>query len=232
MNLTLLNIVFALFLAGGMRGSFQLPLAAPVPMTATSLAMGKLDNELVAGSRRAIIDTGISESYFDTHFRVASVFDRPGDQRVVWQLRVNGYLATLNDAIGFYTDAQGKRVYTHSIGTILGHTRDITRTISKARSAALMRSCIGRYTAAAVVLMNRSPGEVTSLYLTAHSIRRSTEREEREEREREANEQRTQQNPQVDQPEREGGDKRPPARIGYVNLETGKCSKGLAIVTP
>jgi hypothetical protein len=204
------------------RINFRQPCEVSAPLATES--------ELVKGSKHAIIETGISERYFDTHFRLASVFDRPGDQRVVWQLRVNGYVAAVNDAIGFHTDARGKRVYTHSIRDILGRTRDITKTISKTKSAALMKSCLGRYTAAAVVLMRLSPGEVASLYLTAHSSRRSPDREDT--REREADEKRKKQNPQVDQPESEGLDRHAPSRIGYINLETGKCSRGLAIVAP
>lgn len=188
------------------------------------------EKELVKGSRESIIEMGVSESYFKSHFRLVKVFDRPGDERVVWKLSVGAYEATVNDAIGFYTDTNGKRVYSHSIKSILGKIRDINKTISKARSAALMRACVGRYTAASVVLMRLTPSETSSLFLTAHSQSRSLLRDERRERPSAASEKSN--NQQIDQPESEGTDKHPQARIGYVNLETGRCTKGLAIVTP
>jgi hypothetical protein len=205
--------------------------AKPVVKTKPNVSL-KVEGELATGSRNAIIETGMSESYFNAHFRLVNVFDRPGDQRVVWRLLVNGYETNINDAIGFYTEPSGKRVYVHSIKDILGRTRDIVKTISKTKSVALMKSCLGNYTAASVVLIKLSPGETASLFLTAHSRSRPRPRDNDRDRERHSEAAPNKQNPQVDQPENEGNDRHPPARIGYVNLETGKCSKGLALVTP
>lgn len=85
---------------------------------------GKLtasEQTLVDGSKRAILETGISESYFNAHFKLLNVIDKPSDRRVVWQFSVNQYQTVLNDAIGYYTDG-AKRVNTHSIAKSLGQT--------------------------------------------------------------------------------------------------------------
>jgi hypothetical protein len=180
-------------------------------------------NELEQSSRQAIIETGFSEAYFDKHFRVVAAFDRPGDTRVVWKFSVNGYETTISDAIGYYTDNQ-RRVFVHSVKNTLGATRDISRTISRRRARALMSSCVGRYTGEAVALMRLSPGERMSLFLTAHSIsrRRRSARSDAERINGRA--------PENDVPEREKTNR--PMSLGYINIETGKCSRGRAIATP
>lgn len=72
-----------------------------------------------------ILLTGISEPYFNKHFKLLKVIDKPSDRRVVWQFSVNGYQAVLNDAIGYSADRFARRVYTHSIA--LGETTEIQR---------------------------------------------------------------------------------------------------------
>jgi len=59
---------------------------------------------LVDGSKGVILLTGISEPYFNKHFKLLKVIDKPSDRRVVWQFSVNGYQAVLNDAIGYSTE--------------------------------------------------------------------------------------------------------------------------------
>jgi hypothetical protein len=183
--------------------------------------------ELEQGSRQAIIETGFSEAYFDKHFRISATFDRPGDTRVVWRFSLNRYEVVVTDAIGFYIQSQ-KRVYVHSVKNTLGATRDISRTISKARAEALMKACLGRYADEAAVLLRLSPAEKTSLYLTAHSIIRTGPRA----RSREKSGRTEDKHPEIDQPESEVTKPRGPIRIGYINLETGKCTTGLARATP
>src|SRR6185369_14994082 len=102
------------------------------------------EQTLVDGSKQAIIETGISESCFTTHFKLLNVIDKPSDRRVVWQFSVDQYQAVLNDAIGYYTDG-ARRVNTHSIAKSLGQTTEIQRTISRARALRLMKSCIGNF---------------------------------------------------------------------------------------
>lgn len=50
--------------------------------------------ELEQSSRKAIIETGFSEAYFDKHLRIVATFDKPGDIRVVWRFSLNGYEGT------------------------------------------------------------------------------------------------------------------------------------------
>ena len=102
------------------------------------------EQTLVDGSKQAILETGISESYFNAHFKLLNVIDKPSDRRVVWQFSVNQYQAVLNDAVGYYTDG-AKRVNTHSIAKSLGQTTQIQHTISRARALHLMKSCIGNF---------------------------------------------------------------------------------------
>jgi hypothetical protein len=184
--------------------------------------------ELVESSRKAIIETGFSERYFYDHFRLVNTFDKPGDIRVVWKFSVNEYDASVIDSIGYYTENQ-KRKYIHSIKNTLGSTRDISKTIPRPRAEALMNSCLGNYAGEAVVLMRLSPGERASLYLAAHTV---SETENNVIRKRESDEQTNQQGVNTDEPEREPTHRLPPIYLGYIDLETGKCSKGRGIAKP
>jgi len=184
--------------------------------------------ELEQSSRQAIIETGFSEAYFDKHFRISATFDRPGDTRVVWRFSINRYEVVVTDAVGFYIHSQ-KRVYVHSVKNTLGATHDISRTISKARAEALMKTCLGRHADEAAVLLKLSPAEKTSLYLTAHSIIRTGPKARSREKELGRTDN---QHPEIDQPESEVTKPRGQMRIGYINLETGKCTTGLARATP
>jgi|SRR6267142_2371597 len=187
--------------------------------------------ELEQSSRKAIIETGFSERYFDQHFRLVETFDKPGDMRVVWRLSINGYAARVTDALGFYTENQ-KRIYVHSVKTTLGETRDISRTIPRRRAQVLMSTCLGKHTGEATVLMRFSPAEKAALYLTARSIIGSNRNRAERSRETGSDQRINQQNPQVDELEREGIGPRHPMRLGYINLETGKCARGRAVATP
>jgi hypothetical protein len=195
------------------------------------ISMFQSATELEQSSRKAIIETGFSERYFDQHFRLAETFDKPGDLRVVWRFSVDGYAVTVTDALGYYTENQ-KRIYVHSVKSTLGETRDISKTIPKRKAQALMRTCLGRHAGEAAVLMRFSPAEKASLYLTAHSIIGSNRNRAERSRETGSDERATRQSRQVDELERQGIRPRRPIRLGYINLETGKCSRGRAIATP
>ena len=71
-------------------------------------------DSLVEKSKRAIIETGISEPYFDKHFKLLKTVNDPADRRVEWLYSVNEYKAQLVDAIGFQSTG-GKRAYIHGI---------------------------------------------------------------------------------------------------------------------
>jgi hypothetical protein len=189
--------------------------------------LSQANEALVQGSRSAIIESRFSPAYFDQHFRLVDAINKPGDIRVIWKFSLNGYEVLINDAIGYYTESR-KRVYVHSVKNTLVATKDIPKTISRRRAETLMTACIGNHTDKGVAFMRLSPKDKTALYLTASAV--SAHRPRKEEKERETEDQR-QGNSQIDQPDKEEVQKRPRI-LGYVNLETGKCSKGTAVIAP
>jgi hypothetical protein len=190
------------------------------------------EQALIEGSKQAILDTGISETYFTTHFKLLKVIDKPADRRVVWQFSVNKYEAVLNDAVGYYTEG-AKRVDTHSIAKSLGQTSEIERTISRPRALRLMKTCIGNFENPAVEY-----GPVNGraeLLLVAHAKHRVESKSARErEREREEREKRKASTAAgtdaIESEEDEGEIK--PLLLGAINLQTGKCTKGAATIAP
>jgi hypothetical protein len=189
-------------------------------------------SKLVESSKKAIIDTGFSERYFDEHFTLVEAFDKTGDTRIVWRFSLNGYQTLINDAMGYYSRDRGKRIYVHSVTTTLGSTRDITKTISRQKAEALMRSCLGNSVNETVVLTRLSSSDKLSLYLMAYSAKGSKKSETERRREAARNKIPRPKNSTADEPPNEGdGDDRP-IPIGYINLETGKCSIGSASTTP
>src|SRR4030095_10135446 len=77
----------------------------------------KLDDAqriLVESCKKAIVATGISESYFNSHFTVLKVFNQPSDRRVMWKFAVNGYESIINDSIGS-TSVGSKQINIHSV---------------------------------------------------------------------------------------------------------------------
>jgi hypothetical protein len=188
-------------------------------------------SELVESSKKAIIETGFSEKYFDEHFRLVDAVNKTGDLRVVWRFSLNEYEAPVIDSIGYYTENQ-KRKYVHSIKNTLGSARDISKTIPRARAATLIRACVGKHADEAVLLMRLSSGEQASLYLTAHSVSDSVKTQRKEKPDQGSDKEARHQEAKGDQPETEPRIKRPPIYFGYINLETGKCTRGRAAVMP
>lgn len=215
---------------------------APAPDAA---ALNATERALVAGSREAVIRTGISAAFFDRHFRVARVVDRPGDRRVVWRFSVGGHEATVNDAVGFYTEG-ARRVDTHSVAATLSDTSDITRTITRRRAELLMRRCIGRFLDPQVEYRAHGAGGRAALLLTAHTLvprrrdlrggegRAARERGEREGREREergrARSGGSRALDEVEAEDEEGAG--PVVVLGAVDLVTGECTVGYGQAGP
>ena len=177
-----------------------------------------LGADLAAASKRAILETGITEQYFDRHFRLARVVDEEGDRRVEWKFSVNGYEVVLVDDVGYHTTEAGERIDVHSIKSELFNAHDIKRTIPKRRARAALKSCIGKYTDATLVFRAlRAPGQA-GLYLTARAaVELDGEREE-EERKGKGESGR----------EVEGVS----FNVGFVDLENGKCTVAKGQVTP
>jgi len=224
LRLFLLAVVAALSIGAGAQKAQH----AASALTASERA-------LVEGSREAIIKTGLSPAFFDEHFRVQSVVDRAGDRRVVWRLSVNGYEASVNDSVGFYTEG-GRRVDTHSVAATLNETSDITSTITRRRAESLMRRCIGRFLHPRVEYRAHGAGGRAALLLTAHSLvprrrearaRRELEGRERRERARAGGSQTTDEVGGEDE-EGEG----PVVVLGAVDLVTGECTVGYGQAGP
>jgi len=188
------------------------------------------EQSLVAGSRKAIIETGITESYFIEHFKLLQVIDKPADRRVRWKFSINGYEAVIDDVVGYYTEGN-RRIDTHAIANTLGRTSNIQRTIARSRAIKIMRSCIGNFSNAFVEYRPYSFYDQAELMLVAQSRRGRRDGEhEREKKEVEARSKTATGVRDVIENEEEGGGTR--IIIGAVNLQTGKCTKGAAIATP
>lgn len=228
-----LLFVLAALAAGAPYASGAGPQVAPA---AAAEGLTASERALVEGSREAIIKTGLSANFFDGHFRVARVVDRPGDRRVVWKLSVGGYEATVNDSVGFYTEA-GRRVDTHSVAGTLASTSDITRTLTRRRAETIMRRCIGRFSDPQVEYRANGPEGRAALLLTASSVvpppresRADRERREREEREARERAQEPAQGVQTQDvvPTGKKRGPRPVILLGAVDLSTGRCTVGRA----
>lgn len=197
----------------------------------SAFKLNEAERALVAGSRTAIVRTGMTPAYFDRHFTLVKVVNQPGDRRVVWKFSVNEYSTNVADVLGYYT-AHGKRIDTHSVTTTLRATSDITRTISRPKANQIMQQCIGNFRNASIEY-RVSDANSAGLFLTAESVpkvtRQTEERHEREERERQA---KPKPSSGSDPVEEEEGDDGPPITVGSVNLQTGKCTKGQLMAAP
>lgn len=191
------------------------------------------EQALVQGSKDAILATGISETYFQTHFRLLKVVDKPADRRVTWEFSIDGYNAVINDSIGYYTEGT-KRIDTHSVAKALGQTTEINRTLSRARALKILQSCIGNFENPTVQYgpVNGQAQLVMVGYKRAR-VESKSEREKERERERENREKQKATAAGTDLIESEEDEgKSPPLILGTVNLQTGKCTKGTALIAP
>ena len=191
------------------------------------------EQALVQGSKEAILATGISETYFQGHFELLTVVDKPADRRVTWQFSINEYRAVINDSIGYYTEGT-RRVDTHSVAKALGQTTEIGRTLSRARALKILQSCIGSFENPTVQYgpVNGQAQLVMVGYKRARAESKS-EREKERERERENREKQkaTAAGTDLIESEEEEG-KSPPLIFATVNLQTGKCTKGAGLIAP
>ena len=192
--------------------------------------------QLVDGSRKAIIQTGISEPYFVRHFKLITVSDREADRRVVWEFRINEHRAMVVDSIGYYSQGT-QRIPTHSVSNSLGTTFEIQRTLTRASALRRLRSCIGAFENPSVeygAVAGRAELFISaeakqSERRTAAELRRERERErENEERDRKKAATATGDLIETEDDERD----RPPVVFGSINLVTGKCTKGTGQIAP
>ena len=220
MNRKRLTILFAIAALVGALGNStlaQTPTKAETQASAGSLASSQAEQELAANSKRAIIETGISEPYFKEHFRLLKVINEDGDRRVEWKYSVNEYETLLVDDVGYYTSDTGQRIDVHSIKNELFSAYDIKRTIPRSKADAALKSCIGEYREAMIVYRPlKAPGKA-GLYLSA----RSKTPFESEDEKKKGKEKETER-------EIEGLF----FNVGFVDLETGKCSIEIGKLTP
>lgn len=216
-----------------------LSVAAMLLLGYASLATGQLSNAssarlsdeemaLVESSKKAIIATGISEPYFNTHFTLMKVFNQTSDRRVMWKFAVNGYESIINDSIGSSSIGTNP-INIHSVSRKLGQAREITQTISRPRALKALKGCIGNY-AEPYVEFGQVDGHA-ELFLVGTQKPRVDRREQEREREREQAEERSRQTGATDVIENEEGEKlKSPVIIGYINLQTGTCTRGKGVL--
>lgn len=216
-------------------------IAAAQTVKSAAPVLSAAERALAEGSKAAIAAAGISPAYFERHFKLARVIDLPGDRRVVWTFKINEFETTLNDAVGFYTDAKQKRVDVHSVRSILSTAHNIEKTVTRKRADELMTQCIGKHTPGAVIFQSHGANGRAALLFTASQITEASsskskngkdgeskrEREEKRERETGRERQRTTNADTIESEDDEG--ERKPLVIAYVNLETGVCTKGYGI---
>ena len=180
------------------------------------------EERILRDSRAELIATGFSEGYFDKHFEPVRVVNTPGDRRVTWRFRVGGHETLVHDSFGFYTGADGRRVDTHTVAATLGATHDILQTIPADEASRRMRECIGEFEGGVVALQRFGEEGRVALVFTAVSVpppagapaaaappKASGARQDKL---------------------KPGGKKKPFLSIGTVDLETGRCVKGVAQV--
>jgi hypothetical protein len=223
LRLVCVCLLFATFILNGFAQS-----GAPVIRKLT-----ESEQALIEGSKKAIIETGISETYFATHFKLLNVIDKASDRRVVWQFSVDQYQAILNDSIGYYTAAT-KRIDTHSIENTLGQTSEIRRTLTRTRALRIMKSCIGSFENPVVEYGPvEGHAELLLVAYTRNRTENKSEREREREGEREEREKRRAVDAGTDAIKSEGEEgEHAPIILGAVNLQTGKCTKGAALIAP
>ena len=127
------NHVFVLLDENGREEIGKVALGGPFHVQPGSQVVGHDapgTDPLVAGSRQAIVATGISGAYFDRHFTLAKVINQPGDRRIVWTFSLNDFRTSVTDVLGYYSK-NGQRIDTHSVTTTLGRTSNIVATISQ-----------------------------------------------------------------------------------------------------
>ena len=238
--IAIIECVLAVVLIGTVEVSAQdgPTLPANGKRASVELKLTPEEEQLVSGSRAAIIETGFSKQFFNAHFKPTRVFNSPADKRVVWKFSINGYETNINDAIGFYTDERGRRIYTHTVQAMLGKTHDIRRTISRAHASRLMKACIGVYEGEGAIVYQRfGHAGQAALIFTAVSVpppagaatanTNSGTAHSQNKLEQPASQQVETSSAEVPRP---GGKKKPFLSIGSVDLETGRCTRGVAQV--
>lgn len=188
------------------------------------------EDALVKGSRDAILRAGISPEYFDQHFKLFKVFDSPSDRRVIWRFFVNEYETMVQDSVGISTVGVDRHV-THTVTSILPSMAEIHKTIPRRQAERTLKNCIGNHETPGVELRLDETGKV-GLFLTASAMPPSTPGSSQPTTSPSTNPDIVAASEQQRDALRPRGKRRDPLVLGAVNLQTGKCIKGLGLVGP
>jgi hypothetical protein len=188
------------------------------------LNLSEEETKLVDGSKATFIKAGITAPYFNKHFKLIKVDNKIGDRKVIWEYSVNDYKTLIKDSVGFYTSQNGNRVNIHSVANTFRTVHDINKTIPKAQADRILRTCLGSYTDESVTYATLAGGKA-GLFLTAVTAfeKSSPQQKDRENRKQKIGERVGQDQPDV--VDKKPYIKRQPVFIGFVNLETGQCTK-------
>lgn len=197
--------------------------AAAHGQNAGAAGLGAAEQRLAEGSRAAIIAAGVTPKFFDAHFRLEQVSNLPADRRVVWRLRVGEHEALVSDPVGSYTDEKGARRDAHSVAGLITPARDLGATITRRRAERLMRACIGPFQNAAVVYQPFGAPPRATLVFTAVEAPAPTTNAGATTATTTATTNAATRRTEI----RQGGRKRPPPRVGMIDLESGRCVVGV-----
>ena len=129
------------------------------------------NHPLVAESRKVVLDYGISEDYFNKHFKLlCAVVGTPAHRGVKWQYTIGEFTTIIYDDIG-----GNESTNIHSIDNNLYGLTEIEKVITQAEAEQRMQSCIGDFEDARMGFgfpkgFDRSTSHATP-FLTARSVK-------------------------------------------------------------
>lgn len=104
------------------------------------------NHPLVVESKKVVLGFGISEDYFNKHFKLlCAVADQPSHRQVRWQYTIGEFTTIIYDEIGFSGSTN-----IHGIENDLYGLTEIQNVISNAEAGQYMQSCIGDFKEARV----------------------------------------------------------------------------------
>ncbi|OGY78732.1 MAG: hypothetical protein A3B74_02990 [Candidatus Kerfeldbacteria bacterium RIFCSPHIGHO2_02_FULL_42_14] len=129
------------------------------------------NHPLVVESKQVVLGFGISEDYFNKHFKfLCAVADQPSHRQVRWQYTIGEFTTIIYDEIGFSGSTN-----IHGINNDLYGLTEIQKVISKTEAGQFMQSCIGDFKEARVgfVFPNGFDRRTSHAkpYLTASSVK-------------------------------------------------------------
>lgn len=207
------------------------------------------EEALVRGSREAILRSGLSAGYFDSHFKLMKVSNAPADRRVIWKFSVNEHETIVQDSVGV-AYVGNERKQSHAVSSTLPLMSEIHRTVSRRRAEQLLRACIGSFSDASVEFRPIDETGKVGLFLAAaakpkvHESAAEPPTKARAKASEPGSRASTvnatvvaghntgQPVSQADSLKPKSGKRPPLIVLGAINLQTGKCTKGVGQVGP